>query len=82
MVHVIPQKSLDWKGLEVQLQELKTKFDHVLGVKPTGWTHSTGTGFIFSIGTGCLYSTGTGCLYSTGTGCIHSTGTGCFATIQ
>ena len=44
VVHVIPQKSLDWKGLEIQLQELKLHFDHVLGVKPTGWTHSTGTG--------------------------------------
>ena len=51
VVHVIPQKSLDWKGLEIQLQELKLHFDHVLGVKPTGWTHSTGTGTMKGTGT-------------------------------
>jgi len=41
-VHVIEQKKLNWAGLEQQFKEIRGSFKHILGVKPTGWTHSTG----------------------------------------
>jgi len=41
-VHVVDQRQLSWSGLEKEWEEVKGSFDHILGVKPTGWTHGTG----------------------------------------
>jgi len=41
-VHVIQQKLVNWGGLGQQLDQIQPAFSHILGVRPTGWTHSRG----------------------------------------
>jgi len=44
VVQVVQQRQLHWAGLGLELDKLGSSFQHVLGVKPTGWTHSRGAG--------------------------------------
>lgn len=43
-VHVVMNQLISWPKLGMELDKVGGKWNHVLGVKPTGWTHSRGEG--------------------------------------
>jgi len=43
-VQVIMNQLIGWPKLGMELDKVGGKWNHVLGVKPTGWTHSRGEG--------------------------------------
>ncbi|CAK8681601.1 unnamed protein product [Clavelina lepadiformis] len=39
-IHVLPMKQLSFNSLFTYLQKFQEKYDQIIAIKPTGWTHS------------------------------------------
>ena len=43
-VQVVDMRVVGWGGLSQELDKVGAQYNHILGIKPTGWTHSRGEG--------------------------------------
>jgi len=41
-VHVVDNRLISWGALGQEIEKVGKGFDHILGIKPTGWSHSRG----------------------------------------
>ena len=44
LLQVVMNQQIGWRKLGMEFYKVGEKWNHVLGVKPTGWTHSRGEG--------------------------------------